>query len=125
MIPGFEKIVEQRIQAAQRKGEFDNLPNTGKPLVFEDDSNVPEDLRLAHKILKNSGFVPPEVELKKKIRQAEDLLADTKEASEKYRLLKKLNFLIMKVNSMRNTSVMLDLPQHYVEKLERRLDKEF
>ena len=123
MIPGFQKIVEQRIQAAQRNGEFDNLPGAGKPLVFENDSNVPEDLRLAHKILKNSGFIPLEVELKKKIRQTEDLLADTEETSEKYRLLKKLNFLIMKFNSMRNTSIMFDLPQHYVEKLERRLDK--
>ncbi|MFC1812483.1 DnaJ family domain-containing protein [Thermodesulfobacteriota bacterium] len=125
MIPGFQKIVEQRIQAAQRNGEFDNLPNSGKPLVFENDRNVPEDLRLAHKILKNSGFVPPEVELKNKIRQTEDLLAGMEETSEKYRLLKKLNFLIMKFNSIRNTSIMFDLPQHYAEKLERRLDKGF
>jgi len=125
MIPGFEKVVEQRIQAAQRNGEFDNLPNAGKPLVFENDGNMPEDLRLAHKILKNSGFVPQEVELKNKIRQTEDLLAGMEEAPEKYRLLKKLNFLIMKVNSMRNTSIMFDLPQHYTEKLEKRLDKIF
>jgi hypothetical protein len=31
MIPGFEKIVEERILIAQRKGDFDNLEGAGKP----------------------------------------------------------------------------------------------
>jgi len=38
MITGFEKIVEERIRQAQKKGEFDNMPGSGKPLKFEDDS---------------------------------------------------------------------------------------
>lgn len=29
LIPGFEKIVEERIQAAQKNGDFDDLPNSG------------------------------------------------------------------------------------------------
>ncbi len=123
MIQGFEKIVEERIRKAQRKGEFENLPGSGKPLVFNDNHFIPEDLRLAYKILKNADCVPPEIELKKEIRQTEDLLAGMEETSEKYRLLKKLNFLIMKLNTIRDTSIMFEMPQHYMEKIEGRFGK--
>ena len=46
-------IAEKRIAEAMDKGEFDNLPGRGKPLEIEDLSAVPEDLRMAYKILKN------------------------------------------------------------------------
>ncbi len=120
MLSGFEKIVEERILNAQKKGEFDNLPGFGKPLVFDDDRCVSEELRLAYKILKNADFVPPEIGLKKEIKQAEELLAGMQETSEKYRILSKLNFLIMKLNSMRNTSIQLEMPQLYTGKLVER-----
>lgn len=122
MLHGFGKIVEERILAAQKKGDFENLPGSGKPLAFDNDHCVPEELRLAYKILKNADFVPPEIELKKEIKQTEDLLAEVQEAAEKYRSLKKLNFLIMKLNSIRNTSITLEMPQVYTEKLVERLE---
>jgi len=123
MITGFEKIVEERIRAAQRNGVFDNLPGHGEPLEFDDDRFVPEDLRMGYKILKNAGCLPPEIEIKKEIRQTEDLLASMKDTAEKYRTLKKLNFLIMKLNSMRDRSAEFDTPQHYSEKLVERFGK--
>jgi DnaJ homologue, subfamily C, member 28, conserved domain len=92
MIVGFEKIVEERIRKAQKKGEFENLVGSGKPLKFNSDWFIPEELRLAYKILKNADCVPPEIELKKEIKQTENLLAGMQETSEKYRILKKLNF---------------------------------
>ncbi len=101
MIPGFEALVEQRIKKAQEDGEFDHLEGASKPLKFED-LNVPQDLRLAHKILKNSGFLPPEVELKKKITQAEQLLeATVVDSPERLKLQKKLNYLFVKLNTIR------------------------
>jgi len=117
MITGFEKIVEQRIQQALKKGEFDNLAGSGKPLVFEDNSNVSEELRLTYKILKNADCLPPEVELKKEINQTKELLSGMKETADKYSLIKKLNFLIMKLNSTRNTPIMYEMPQQYEAKL--------
>ena len=120
MLCGFEKIVEERILTAQKRGEFENLLGTGKPLAFEDNSFVSEELRLAYKILKNADCVPPEVELKKEIEQTEDLLVGMQETSEKYRILKKMNFLIMKLNSTRNTSIAHEMPQVYTEKLVER-----
>jgi len=122
MIHGFEKIVEERIQKAQKRGDFENLPGSGKPLTFRNDCLVPEDLRLVYKILKNADCIPPEIELKNQIKRTEDLLAGMEETSEKYRLLKKLNFLILKLNSMRDTSVALEVPQHYMGKLTERFE---
>jgi hypothetical protein len=117
MLPGFDKIVEERIKDAQRKGEFDNLPGSGKPLDLEDSGSVPEDLRVAYKILKNADYIPPELELKKEIRKTEDLLAGMEDTAEKYKVLKKLNYLVMKVNLMRNTPVMFEESELYSEKL--------
>jgi hypothetical protein len=121
MITGFEDIVENRILNALRNGEFDNLPGVGKPIAIEDDSHIPEDLRLSHKILKNAGCLPPEIELKKEIYQTQDLLQGLEETVEKYRILKRLNFLIMKLNAMRNTSISFEMPQHYSDRLAERL----
>ena len=117
MLTGFEKIVEERIKKAQRKGAFDNLEGSGKPLQLPDDHGIPEELRLAYKILKNAGFVPPEIEIKKEIRRTEDLLRDMKDTRSKYRILKKLNFMIMKLNTIRNAPIALDHHQHYLERL--------
>jgi len=39
------------------------------------------------------------------------------DAHEKYRILKRLNFLIMKLNTMRKGSVEFDVPQKYKPKL--------
>ncbi|MBW2250670.1 MAG: DUF1992 domain-containing protein [Deltaproteobacteria bacterium] len=122
MFPGFDKLVEERIKNAQKKGDFNNLPGSGKPLDLDEDSRVAEDLRLAYKILKNADFVPPEIEIKNEIKKTEDLLGGMKDEKEKYRTLKKLNFLILKLNSMRNASINFDFPQQYVEKIAGRLE---
>ena len=101
MIPGFEDLVEQRIKQAQKEGQFDNLEGAHKPLKFEDE-NVPEELRLGHKILKNAGFLPPEVELKKKISQTQQLLDESQmDTPEQQKVRKKLNYLITKLNTIR------------------------
>jgi hypothetical protein len=54
-------IAEQRIAEAIANGELDDLPGAGKALELDDDALVPEELRVAHRILKNAGIAPPEV----------------------------------------------------------------
>jgi hypothetical protein len=119
----FQKIAERRILEAIREGAFDDLPGAGQPLKLEDDSNVPEDLRIAYKILKNSGYVPKEIALRKEIAQAEDLLDGMEDTKAKYRQLKKLNFLITRLNILRKTSVNLEMDQRYEKKLVERLGR--
>jgi hypothetical protein len=117
----FQRIAERRILEAIRDGAFDDLPGAGQPLKLEDDSRVPEDLRIAYKILKNAGYVPKEIALRKEIAQAEDLLANMEDTEAKYRQLKKLNFLIMKLNMLRQTHSGLEKTQRYEKKLVERL----
>ncbi len=122
MFTGFSKIIEERIRKAQKKGAFDNLEGSGKPLNIEDDRHIAEDLRLAHKILKNANCLPPEIEFKKEIQRTEDLLSGMKDTAVKHRTLKKLNYLIMKLNAVRDTSIELEMPQQYSHKLVERLE---
>ena len=123
MISGFEKIVEERIRRAIEKGDFADLPGSGEPLALEDDSHIPEDLRLAYKILKNAECLPPEIELRKDIERAEDLLSALPDSVDKYQILRKLNFLILKFNAMRQSSIAHEIPQHYAGRIVSRLEK--
>lgn len=59
-----QDLIEKKIEEAKARGEFDNLPGAGKPIVLEDDTFVPEDLRIGYRMLKNSGFRPAELEFK-------------------------------------------------------------
>lgn len=126
MLPGFNALVEERILKAQKSGELDNLPGEGKPLKL-DDMSIPEEFRMAYRILKNSGFLPPEVEIRNQIKKLELLLqsidsqgysndhtlseAEIKKRSE---IQKKLDFLLLKVNSKRGDGATpATLPETY------------
>ncbi|BBO86262.1 DUF1992 domain-containing protein [Desulfosarcina ovata] len=120
MFPGFEKIIESRIKKAQDEGAFEDLPGSGQPLQLENDPHIPEDLRLAHKVLKNADCLPPEVQLRKEIRTTEELLSGMTDTVKKHRTIKKLNYLIMKLNATRGASAEFDIPQrYYVDVVER------
>ena len=122
LFAAFDKIVEERIREAIERGELDNLEGKGKPLNLEDDSHLPDDLRLAYKVLKNANCLPPELELRKEIKTTEALLAGIKDTQEKYKQIKKLNFLIMKLNMSRRTSIVFDEDQVYYEKIVEKMD---
>lgn len=70
-----DTLAEARIAAAIEAGEFANLPGEGRPLDLDDDPLVPEELRGAWRILKNAGFVPPEVEERRERVELGRLLA--------------------------------------------------
>ena len=114
---GYQKLIEKKIKEAKERGEFDNLPGQGKPLNLEDDSRVPEELRLAYKILKNADCLPPEIELRKEIRQMEDMLENIPDERERYRQIKKINLKITKLNMMGHKSPLLEEKQIYYGKI--------
>ena len=119
----FDKIAEKKIREAMDNGEFDDLPGKGKPLQLEDDRHLPQDIRLAHKILKNADCLPPELELRKEIFTIEELLDGVRDTKEKYKQIKKLNYLIMKLNMSRRSSLDLEKNQVYYEKLVEKMGK--
>src|SRR5262245_41914742 len=105
------RLVEERIQKAREEGVFDNLPGAGKPLHLDDDSAVPEDLRLTYKILKNSNCLPVEIELRKQILSLRQLLGAAIEVETQRELRRELNLLTLTLNLRRRGPASLDLPQ--------------
>src|SRR6185436_21191952 len=95
----FDLLAERKIEEALARGDLDGLPGAGRPLELEDDRLVPEDLRKAHRILKNSGFVPPEVEQIREIAALERVVlrnAETDDAA-RLRAVKRLALLKTRV----------------------------
>jgi hypothetical protein len=86
----FDLIAEERIREAMRAGAFDNLPGTGKPLALDDDRLVPAEVRAAYRILKNAGYVPPELEARREAARLRDLIAATADDVERQRALARL-----------------------------------
>ena len=52
----FERPIDKIIREAREKGEFDDLPGKGQPIRWDDDALVPEEQRLAYRLLKNNHF---------------------------------------------------------------------
>lgn len=58
---------EEQILGAIERGEFDNLPGMGKPLRLEHDRLVPEEYRLAYRIMRDNDVLPEWIGLQKEI----------------------------------------------------------
>ncbi len=117
----FQKIAEEKIIKAMQEGLFDDLPNKGKPLKLEDYSWVPEDLRLAFKILKNAGCIPPEMELRKEIMDLKELLKTIDDDEERIRRIRELNFKLLKFNMERKRPFYLEDFPEYKDKILQKL----
>lgn len=114
-------IAEQKIAQAMQERDFNSSKWKGKPLPMEDDRFVPDDLKMAYKILKNSGFLPPEVEERKEIKRLEDLIASSEDEHERLKQMKKLSVLLMKIDAQRPTPVNLAQQDDYYQKVVERI----
>lgn len=106
-----DTLAEQRIAEAATRGEFADLPGAGEPLVLEDDALIPEELRAAYRLLKNAGYVPPELEYSREIRDIETLLQQAQTEEMRGSLLARLNWLITrsgKVTGKRPRNLQID-----------------
>ncbi len=93
-----ERLAEERIREAMERGEFDDLPLAGKPLPMESYPFVPEDLRLAYKLLKDAGYLPPEMELRKEIVSLKELLSTVDDEGERLKLGRKIEDLVLRLH---------------------------
>jgi hypothetical protein len=118
----FAKLAENRILEAMKAGEFDNLRGRGQPLDLNDDSHIPPELRMAYKILKNADCLPPELTLRQEVVQLQDLVAAMPDEAEKLKQMRRLNFLIMKLDMMRPVSPQLMEHELYTPKILERLE---
>ncbi len=118
-----ERLAEERIREAMERGEFDDLPLAGKPLPPESNGSVPEDLRLAYKILNDAGFLPPEMELRKEILSLTELLSTVDDDGERRKLSKRINDLVLKLNLLTKRSFDRADYEVYVKKLNEKLSR--
>lgn len=102
------KIAEQRIQEAINNGYFNNLPNSGRLLRLHEDGLIPAELRIAYKVLKNAGFIPPELELRKEIISLRSLIDTIDDNKERIKKLRELNFKLLRLNESLGRDLDLD-----------------
>lgn len=118
-----EHIAEQRIREALARGDFDRLPGLGKALQLDDDSDIPPELRVAYRILKNAGVVPPEVELRRDIASAESLLLAATSPEDRAAAGRKLDYLLTRLAVSRGGSRNIALESAYREQLAQKLNR--
>lgn len=96
----FQIVSEDRIKKAIQDGEFDNLPGLGKPMKLEDLSSIPEELRMAYKLLKNAGYTEQESRLRQEMMTIEDLIRKCDDRLERESLQRKLNQKLLRFNQI-------------------------
>lgn len=120
----FFRLTDEKIRKAYEDGEFENLPGYGKRLELEDLSNVPPEMRMAYKMMKNAGMME-EQQVRTEIEYLEDLIegahSDLEEARLNQRLTEKqlrLQQLIQKKKKDANSAVFKD----YQNQIMKRFD---
>jgi hypothetical protein len=78
-----DRLAEQRILAAEQEGEFDNLPGQGMPLPPDPFFRLPDETRLAARVLTMCGCAPQEVGLLRDVNEARRRLKEPGTAEEK------------------------------------------
>jgi hypothetical protein len=116
-----DQIVERRIAEAAERGDFDDLAGAGRPLELEDDRQVPEELRVAFRIMRNAGYVPDEVRLFAELRSAEQLLMRAGAEEERVAASARLRLLLERLGAGR--AMPLQTQAHYFERLIDRLGR--
>ncbi len=87
----YEKFIDQIIQDAIARGEFDNLEGAGKPIDLDAYFSLPEDSRVGYSMLKGQKFVPEEVERLKEVGELKEKVRSCTDESERAALNKLLN----------------------------------
>ena len=102
-----DQLAEARIAEAVARGDFEDLPGAGRPLELDDDALVPEELRVAYRILKNAGYVPEEVRLLGELRSAEALFFQATGVEERSAASARLRLLLGRLGTDRARSLHL------------------
>ncbi|ELW1649152.1 DUF1992 domain-containing protein [Enterobacter oligotrophicus] len=118
-----DQWAERHISDAQRKGDFDNLPGSGEPLVLDDDSFIAPELRAGYRLLKNAGCLPPELEQRKEAVELADLLKGIREGDPRHKeLSRRLALVELK---LRQAGMNTDfLRGEYSERLMQKINEE-
>jgi hypothetical protein len=84
-------------------------------------ADVPDDLRMAYRLLKNAGYVPEEIAMQKEITRIEQLLANCTDEKEKVRQLTKISCLKTKLETRMGRAIQLGEEGPYYNQMVDRL----
>jgi hypothetical protein len=101
--PTWESWVEQQIRVGIERGEFENLPGTGKPLEGITpsgvDSHHDEDWWLKAKLRRERlSYLPPTLAVRKELEEAREAIARASNESAVRRIVDDINARIRDVN---------------------------
>ena len=118
-----QTLCERKIREAQEIGEWPDLSRwKNRPLPDDADmQNVPPDLRMAYRMLKNAGYIPEELALHREIRETRDLLAHATDEQEKLGHLRRISLLKTKLEAQCGRPLYLDEDSPYFERVVDRL----
>ncbi|MCP5151727.1 MAG: DUF1992 domain-containing protein [Ectothiorhodospiraceae bacterium] len=112
-----DRIAEERIAEAIARGELDDLPGMGRPLELDDDSQVPAELRAAYRVLRNAGFVPEEVRIRRELAELGALVSALEEGGDRVRAMRKLDLLRARLSATRRGAETIGLDDAYTRKV--------
>jgi hypothetical protein len=97
-MPTQDEEIARHLREALESGELARTEGFGKPLPEDAGWNAtPESLRMPFKILKNAGFVPPEVELFRERAALAASVAACESEEERNELRRKLSEIEQKI----------------------------
>jgi hypothetical protein len=115
-----QQLAETRIREGIEAGELDDLEGYGRPLKLDDDRLVPEHLRAGYRLLRNAGYLPPELVLRREIASARELLATARCEAKKCRAERRLDALMLRLALSRGPGAAVDA---YRDRIVERLDE--
>jgi hypothetical protein len=122
MLSIIQTIAERKIQQAMTEGTLLDLSHwQDKPLPPDTMAAVPDDLRMAYRLLKNAGYVPEEIAMQKEITRIEQLLANCTDEKEKVRQLRKISCLKTKLEGRMGRAIQLGEEGPYYNQVVDRL----
>nr|WP_096400387.1 DnaJ family domain-containing protein [Candidatus Desulfovibrio trichonymphae] len=101
---------------------MDNLPGRGRPLELEDMSHIPEELRMAYKILRNAACLPPEQKEGKEISRLTEMLDQCEDEQERVHQMQKLRFMTLKAQTRYQRHILIEQEDMYYPRLLERLN---
>lgn len=113
-------LAENAIRQALERGEFQDLPGQGQPLNLDSDPFVPEHLRMAYKVLKNSGYVPEAIHTQREIRSLIQCLEQETDESRTMRQMQKVELYLTQAK-IKHGGLLLEENEHYFRKVVARM----
>ena len=91
------ELINQKIEAAEADGAFDDLEGAGKPLQREED---PENA-LINRLIKESGGVPEFVSLSRELAKLREELRETGDRTRRQDIMKEMSMMEAKIDTAR------------------------